>query len=181
MTTAAIPAGIAPAHPAWRSLLWIAPLTVLWTLLIYWQPAISASGVPTVAARLMTYGLIGVGLWLGLESTDLTPRRRRTTWLAVMIPHTLWFGVAWSAAINGVFRPDAAPLPVLPLAIFLPVIVGAPLLLLSKRVGQCSMRCHRPGSSLFSFTAYSAAGLSLQDCVGCCPACSRGRQELAMC
>ena len=136
MTTAAIPAGIAPAHPAWRSLLWIAPLTVLWTLLIYWQPAISASGVPTVAARLMTYGLIGVGLWLGLESTDLTPRRRRTTWLAVMIPYTLWFAVAWSAAVNGAFRTDAAPMPVLPLAIFLPVIIGAPVLLLSKRVAQ---------------------------------------------
>jgi hypothetical protein len=136
MTAAAVPAGIAPPHPAWRSLLWIAPPTLLWTLLIYWQPAISDSGVPTVAARLMTYGLIGVGLWLGLESTDLTPGERRTTWLAVMIPYTLWFAVAWSAAINGAFRTGASPLPVLPLAIFLPVIVGVPLLLLSKRVAQ---------------------------------------------
>lgn len=38
------------------------------------------------------------------------------------------------AAINGVLRPGALPL--LPMAIFLPVIIGAPLLLLSKRVGQ---------------------------------------------
>jgi hypothetical protein len=136
MTAAAVPAGIVPLHPGWRSLLWIAPLTVLWTLLIYWQPSISGSGVPTATARLMTYGLIGLGLWLGLESTDLTPRQRRATWLAVMIPYTLWFAVAWSAAINGVFRSDAAPLPVLPLAIFLPMIVGAPLLLLSNRVAQ---------------------------------------------
>jgi hypothetical protein len=43
--------------------------------------------------------------------------------------------VAWSAAINGVFR-TGTRLPALPLAIFLPVIIGAPLLLLSKRVGQ---------------------------------------------
>jgi len=136
MTAAAVPAGIVPPRPAWQSLLWIAPLTLLWILLIYWQPAISASGVPTTAVRLMTYGLIGVGLWLGLESTDLTPRRRRTTWLAVMIPYTLWFAVAWSAAVNGAFRTDAAPMPVLPLAIFLPVIIGAPVLLLSKRVAQ---------------------------------------------
>jgi hypothetical protein len=136
MTAAAVPAGIVPPRPAWRSLLWIAPLTLLWTLPIYWQPIISASGVPTTAARLMTYGLIGVGLWLGLESTDLTPGQRRTTWLAIMIPYTLWFAVAWSAAINGAFRTDASRLPVLPLAIFLPVIIGAPLLLLSKRVGQ---------------------------------------------
>jgi hypothetical protein len=56
----------------------------------------------------------------------------------VTIPYTLWFAVAWSAAINGVFRTAASPLrvPLLPLAIFLPVIIGAPLLLLSKRVGQ---------------------------------------------
>jgi hypothetical protein len=53
-----------------------------------------------------------------------------------MIPDTLWFAVAWSAAINGVFITGASPLPLLPLAIFLPVIIGAPLLLLSKRVGQ---------------------------------------------
>jgi hypothetical protein len=33
-------------------------------------------------------------------------------------------------------RTGASPLPVLPLAIFLPVIIGAPLLLLSERVGQ---------------------------------------------
>src|ERR1700751_5366933 len=53
-----------------------------------------------------------------------------------MIPYTPWMAVAWSAAINGIFGPDASPLPLLPLAIFLPVIIGAPLLLLSKRVGQ---------------------------------------------
>jgi hypothetical protein len=52
-----------------------------------------------------------------------------------MIPYTLWFAVAWSAAIHGVFRTGTS-LPLLPLAIWLPVIIGVPLLLLSKRVGQ---------------------------------------------
>ena len=136
MTAAAVPAGIVPPGPAWRSLLWLIPLTVLWIVLIYWKPIIPTSGVPTTAHQLMAHGLIAVGLWLGLESTDLTPGQRRTTWLAVMIPDTLWFAVAWSAAINGVFRTGASPLPSLPLAIFLPVMIGAPLLLLSKRVGQ---------------------------------------------
>jgi hypothetical protein len=135
MTTEAIPAGIVPPRPAWQSLLWIAPLTLLWILLIYWQPAISASGVPTTGHPLMVHGLIALGLWLGLESTDLTPGQRRTTWLAVMIPYTLWMAVAWSGAINGVFS-TGTRLPTLPLAIFLPVIIGVPLLLLSKRVGQ---------------------------------------------
>ncbi len=136
MTTAAVPAGIVPPSPAWRSMVWIVPATVLWTLLIYWQPAVTGGGVPTTAARLMTYGLIGLGLWLGLERTDLTAGQRRTTWLAVMVPYTLWAAVAWSAAINGVLRAGASPVPLLPIAIFLPVIVGVPLLLLSKRMGQ---------------------------------------------
>jgi hypothetical protein len=132
MTAAAVPAGIVPPSPAWRALLWIVPLTALWIVLIYWQPIIQTSGVPTTAHQLMAHGFIAVGLWLGLESTNLTPGQRRTTWLAVMIPYTLWFAVAWSAAINGVFRTGTSPLPVLPLAIFLPVIIGAPLLLSSK-------------------------------------------------
>lgn len=135
MTAATVSAGIAPPRPSWHALLWIAPLTLLWIMLTYWQPAISASGVPSTAVRLMTYGFIAVGLWLGLERTDLTPSERRATWLAVMIAYTLWMAVAWSAAINGAFR-TGTRLPTLPLAIFLPVIIGAPLLLLSKRVGQ---------------------------------------------
>src|SRR5579863_2381379 len=136
MTVAPVPAGIVPPRPAWRSLLWILPLTLLWMVLIYWQPIIPASGFPTTAHQLMAHGIIAVGLWLGLESTDLTPGQRRTTWLAIMIPYTLWFAFAWSAAIDGAFRMDASPLPVLPLAIFLPVVIGAPLLLSSNRVGQ---------------------------------------------
>jgi len=138
MSAPALSAAIVPLRPARRSLLWIAPLTVLWIALIYWQPIIPASGVPTTAHQLMAHGVIAVGLWLGLESTDLTPEQRRTTWLAIMIPDTLWFAIAWSAAINGVFSADASPSPVpwLPLAIFLPVIIGAPLLMLSKRVGH---------------------------------------------
>jgi hypothetical protein len=136
MTIAAVPAGMFALRPAWRSLLWIVPPTLLWIVLIYWQPVIPGSGVPTTTHQLMAHGVVSVGLWLGLERTDLVPGQRLTTWLAVMIPYTLWFAVAWSAAINGVFLTGASPLPALPLAIFLPVIIGAPLLLLSKRVGQ---------------------------------------------
>src|SRR5215475_1315207 len=136
MTAEAVSPAIVPSRDAWRSLLWFAPLTALWILLIYRWPAIPASGVPTTTHQLAAHGLIALGLWLGLEHTSLTPSQRRATWLAIMIPDTLWFAVAWSAAINGVFHPGTTPLPVLPSAIFLPVIIGAPLLLLSKRVGQ---------------------------------------------
>jgi hypothetical protein len=136
MTADAISTAIVPLRPAWRSLLWTIPFTVLWTWPIYSLPVFLESGLPALTVRLMVYGLIALGLWLGLERTDLTPGQRRTTWLAVMIPFTLWAGIAWTAAINGVFRTNASSLPLLPSAIFLPIIIGAPLLLLSKRVGQ---------------------------------------------
>jgi hypothetical protein len=89
-----------------------------------------------MVARLMSYGLIALGLWLGLQRTNLTPQQRCTSWLAIMVPFTLWAAAAWTAAIDGVFRTGFSPLPLLPAAIFLPVIIGTPLLLLSKRVGQ---------------------------------------------
>ena len=136
MTVVRVPVDSVSPGPAWRSLLWLVPLVALWIALIYWQPIIPTSGVPTTVHQLSAHALIALGLWLGLESTDLTPAQRRATWLAVMIPDTLWFAVVWSAAINGAFRAGVSPLPLLPLAIFLPVMIGAPLLLLSKRVGR---------------------------------------------
>ena len=136
MTTEAVPSPIVRSGEAWRGLLWLALLTALWLLLIFALPAIQASGVPTTAHQLAAHGLIALGLWLGLEQTSLTPGQRRVTWLAVMIPDTLWLAIAWSAAINGVFHTDASSLPLLPAAIFLPVVIGAPPLLLLKRIGQ---------------------------------------------
>jgi hypothetical protein len=136
MNTDAVSAAIVVPSSARRSLLWAVPFTVLWTWLIYSLPVILDSGLAALAVRLMVHGLIALGLWLGLERTDLVPGQRRMTWLAIVVPFTLWAAVAWTGAINGVFRIGASPLPLLPLAIFLPVIIGAPLLLLSKRVGQ---------------------------------------------
>ena len=136
MITDTVSAAVDPSRPGWPSLLWTIPFTVLWTWLIYSLPVVPESGLPAIAVRLMVLALVALGLWLGLERTDLTPDQRRTTWLTIMVPFTLWSAVAWTAAINGVFRTGASALPLLPLTIFLPVIIGAPLLLLSKRVGQ---------------------------------------------
>jgi hypothetical protein len=137
MTAAAVHADVARSpRLGWRTLLWIAPLTALWAVLNYWQPAIHASGVSTTAMRIFIYAIIALGLWLGLERAELSPTQRRNTWLAVMIPYTLWMAVMWSAAINGAFRLGPGPVPLLPLAILVPVIVGAPILLRSRRIGE---------------------------------------------
>jgi len=157
MTTDAIPTAVVPSRPAWHGFLWTVPFTLLWGWLIYWQPALVEGGFPAMAARLMSYGLIALGLWFGLEAADLTPGQRRATWLAIMVPFTLWAAAAWTAAINGVFRTGFSPLPLLPAAIFLPVIVGAPLLLLSKRVGQ--VLDAMPTTWLVALQLYRALGV----------------------
>jgi hypothetical protein len=136
MTAVTLHADTVAPRQGWRALLWIAPLTALWTALNYWQPGIQASGIPNTAIRLIVHALISLALWQALEQSDLTPAQRRSVWLSIMIPFTLWLAVIWGGAVNGVFRPGTVRLPLLPIAIFLPVIIGAPILLRSKRVGQ---------------------------------------------
>jgi hypothetical protein len=136
MNTDAVSAAVIVPRPVRLSLMWTVSFTTLWTWLVYSLPALAESGFPALGVRLMAHGLIALGLWLGLESTDLAPRQRQATWLVFMVAFTLWAAVAWTAAINGAFRTGASPLPLLPAAILLPVIVGTPVLLVSKRVGQ---------------------------------------------
>jgi hypothetical protein len=136
MTAATLHTHTADERHGWSALTWIVPLTALWIALNYAFPAIGASGAPTVGSRVTIHVLIALGLWLGLERAELTPSSRRAIWLTVMIPYTLWLAIVWSAAINGFFKPGGSDVPRLPLALFAPVIVGAPVLLLSRRIGQ---------------------------------------------
>lgn len=152
--SAALPVGITPPSRIRRSLIWLVLLPALWIALLYWLPIIQTSGVPTTLHQLAAHGLIALGLWLGLERIELTQNQRRAIWLAIMIPDTLWFALMWSAAINGVFR--TAALPVLPFAIFLPVIVVTPMLLMSTRVGQ--VLDAMPATWLVALQTYRAFG-----------------------
>ena len=82
----------------WRALRWLAPLTAFWIALNYWVPGLQASGVPSTATRLAIHTAIVLGLWLGLERTELAQRPRLAVWLAVVVPYTLWLAVIWSGA-----------------------------------------------------------------------------------
>ena len=156
MTATALDAEIGPVRQGWHALLWIGLLTALWIALNYALPIIAASGISTVAARVSVHVMIALGLWLGLERADLTPAQRRNAWLAVMIPFTLWLAFVWGAAINGVFRGGVVPVPLTPLAIFLPVIIGVPILLRSRRIGQ--VLDAMPASWLVALQVYRVLG-----------------------
>jgi len=134
----------------------LAPLTAFWIALSYWVPALQASGVPSATTRLAIHIAIVLGLWLGLERTELAPRRRLYVWLAVVVPYTLWLAIIWSGAVNGVFRPGNNTPPLIPFAIFLPVIVGVPILLRSKRIGD--VLDAMPASWLIGLQVYRVFG-----------------------
>ena len=68
----------------------------------------------------------------------------------------LWLAVIWSGAIDGVFRPGGNRLPLVPLAIFLPVIVGVPILVRSKRIGE--VLDAMPASWLIGLQVYRVFG-----------------------
>jgi hypothetical protein len=136
MTATAFDAQFGSARRGWPSLLWLVPLVVLWIAFNYAVPVIAASGMTNVALRVFIHMLIGLGFWLGLERTELNQVQRRNAWLGAMIPFTLWLAVIWSAALNGVFRAGVSAIPLIPLAVFLPVIIAVPILLRSKRMGQ---------------------------------------------
>jgi hypothetical protein len=137
MSTAALSFDAMPRREGWRSLYWMTPAAAVWVALTFAVPSINASGVPMVVSRLVVHVFIALGLWLGLERAELTASQRRATWLAVMIPLTLWLAVAWSAAINGFFNVNAAGgVPPVSLVRFLPTIIAAPILLGSRRIGQ---------------------------------------------
>src|SRR5690242_19454146 len=117
--------------PAAALLLGLA-LSVAWVGGNFLVPALAPSGIASTAIRLGIYVAVLLGLWQGLERTPVAPERRLAVWLAIAIPLTLWLALAWSLALDGAFRPGAGRVPRLPLAIFLPLIVGLPLLLRSR-------------------------------------------------
>jgi len=135
----------------WRVLLWLAPLTAFWIGLNYWLPGLQASGVPSTASRLAIHIAIVLGLWLALERTGLTQRRRLGVWLAVVVPYTLWLAVIWSAAVNGVFRPGNNILPLVPLgALALPVQQAAGRQCQRGEHDRCQAHPEFPATTLLS-------------------------------
>jgi len=131
--------------------------TVLWTALIVIFPDIQATGIRSVVTRVIIHTIILTGLWLGLARTDLDAGTRTKVWLAIAVPFTAWLGVVWWLAIDGVFRPSpGGGVPSLPIAIFLPVLLGLPLLLSSKRVA--SILDATPASWLIGLQVYRVFG-----------------------
>jgi hypothetical protein len=109
-------------------------LTAFWLGLNAIFPELQATGIPSVVIRLLIHATMLTGLWLGLAQTDFDTDTRVKVWLAIALPFSAWLAIVWWLAVDGAFRPRPGA-PALPIAIFLPVLVGLPLLLRSTRIG----------------------------------------------
>src|SRR5262245_30987597 len=74
------------------------------------------------------------GLWAALKRAMVPPRDRVTTWLGVAIPLATWLALIWISAMAGAFEVGRSQLPLVPLAIVLPPVIGLTFLLRSRRI-----------------------------------------------
>jgi len=74
------------------------------------------------------------GLWVALKRAPLPPRSRVTTWLAVAIPLVTWLALIWISAAAGVFEVGRSQIPLVPLAVILPPVIGLTFLMRSGRI-----------------------------------------------
>jgi|SRR5262245_24471680 len=88
--------------------------------------------------RVFLLGGIALGLWLGLRCTSLDSRARTATWLAIVLPLLAWYVAIWQFALAGGFQGPqtirGVPAPLIPIAIFLPLLIWLPLLTRSQRL-----------------------------------------------
>ena len=112
----------------------VAAVTACWLALNFAFP--NFDGIRSIVTRLIIHATILIGLWLGLSRTGFSVDTRVSVWFAIVIPFTLWLAVMWRLSFIGFFHsiPGSTGVPVLPIAIFAPVLFGLLLLLRSKRV-----------------------------------------------
>ncbi|HKW90780.1 MAG TPA: hypothetical protein VJX92_02705 [Methylomirabilota bacterium] len=113
--------------------------------------AIATMFRPAVLAVLL------MGLWAGVHRTELPPRARIATWLAVAVPLVGWFVIAEWLGRSGVYEPRPDGLPLLPIAIALPLTVGLVLALRSSRLAAVLDAI--PQSWLIGVQVYRVLGL----------------------
>jgi hypothetical protein len=133
-------------------------LAAFWVGINLIFPDLAPTGIPSLVTRLAIHFAILTGLWLGLSRTGFSSSKRVILWLCVAIPFTLWLALVWNLAVGGVFQPirGAGRLPKLPIAIFLPVIVGLFVVLRSKSIA--AFLDATPSSWLIALQVYRIFG-----------------------
>src|SRR6185437_1948903 len=142
---------------AW-SLFWLATvLAVLWIGLNFLVPGLAVGRVPfRLLVMIACDGVFLYGLWRGLVRAGFSPAARVWAWSTVALILAIWIGTIWTLAVNGVFHRDIGSVPVLPIAIFLPVLLGLFVITRSESVGR--LLDATPASWLVGIQVYRILG-----------------------
>ncbi|TCL64122.1 hypothetical protein [Rhizobium sp. BK251] len=134
----------------------IAIATGLWLAALIAIPGLQTSGISVIVARIAVHLIVLAGAWAGLSRTSLTASQRRSTWLAISIPLTIWHGVAWAIVARGLLLPGVTAIPLLPIMIVVPATLVIVLLWRSSRIG--TLLDAMPASWLIGLQAYRVIG-----------------------
>lgn len=142
---------------AWGLFGLAAVLAAAWIGLNLLAPDLAVGRVPLrLGLMLVSDAVLLYGLWRGLARADFSPTTRVAAWLAVALILTAWIATAWTLAADGIFQRDIGKVPMLPIAIFLPILLGSFVLTRSKAVG--SLLDAIPASWLVGIQVYRILG-----------------------
>jgi hypothetical protein len=132
----------------------------VWFWLCFSFPDFAPAGIPNLLLlMLVSNGILLFGLWRGLARTEFTATAKTAVWFAITVPFLLWMAVIWGLAEQGTFLPQRSPsryLPLLPIAILVPLVTGLVLLTRSKRVA--ALLDATPPSWLIGLQVYRILG-----------------------
>ncbi len=121
---------------AWGLFVLAAVLAAAWFGLNLLAPDMTVGRIPLrLLLVLAADGVILYGLWRGLARTPFAPATRIAAWVGVALVLTIWIAAAWTLGEKGVFQQSVGRIPTVPIAIFLPVLVGVFVLTRSDAVG----------------------------------------------
>src|SRR5260221_7658249 len=142
---------------AWSLFLLAAVLAALWIGLNLLAPDLTVGRIPLrLGLMLVSDAVVLYGLWRALARADFSPTTRVAAWLAVALVLTIWIAAIWTLAANGVFQQAIGNVPVLPIAVFLPVLLALFVLTRSKAVA--SLLDATPASWLVGIQVYRILG-----------------------
>jgi hypothetical protein len=151
------PAVAALNRKAWGLFGLAAAAAVGWFGFNLLAPNLAVGTVPfRLVVTLAVDGIILYGLWRALARTSLSQSRHVAVWVAVALVLAVWIATAWTLAVGGVFRRGIGPVPTLPIAIIVPVVVGSIALTRSRAVG--ALLDATPASWLVGLQVYRVLG-----------------------
>jgi hypothetical protein len=147
----------APSRKAWGWFLLAGVLAAGWFGLNLLLPNLAVGPIPVRLMFILGWNAVFLfGLWRALARADFSPGGRVAAWLGAALVLTIWIAAAWVLAVNGVFRRGLGNLPVLPVAILLPVLLGSFVMTRSRAVA--SLLDATPASWLVGLQVYRILG-----------------------